>query len=702
MKRFLFLCAGQVLLLTCAASILSAAAPATDYYRNVEAIYQRASRLVLERRYEEAISLFTEINNINPYIAEIHGNLGYLYESVGNPELAVSEYRNALEIDPGYGDALNNLGYLLARRVETRAEAVELCRRAVFQDPDNPSYRDSYGYVLLVAGDVSEAFVQFERALFYNKETASPYYHLGLIYYQKGELEKARQQFSRAVSFRDCPAMAYLRLSQTLVEMGNLSGAIETMKKARWTAEKGWLSPASRMELETHLECFLRMGLLQGMVEVEQAGTGREGEDLSRLPLDELPPDTRVFIEREALENYFLNASGLVMCRQHGYNPMAAVLRDRVRARRGPYLERKGRLLSRIVQLALSRKEIKDGGGVPLAAGAVDLAALERDGYLPPGFGGDYVFIMDATGEISFTVTEGVLASVTIPPGIEIKTIAEATSQLGEREGETTEAAAAIETPFDDYYAEPEEETSVDYTRFIQAPGLVPVSPMLKRGWAVRQRIEAAGQVTENYYAVVGEEDGFWRIEYQGPGLLGMAASFPELKSMLMGLVVNKENGKVMRAVLGQPGEDVTDIKVALMPDIPPTDLPEPVDEKLTIALGTFSSKKYVTPYGTSWSGADGDLEDVLLKSETQGQLFELASMPAWGKTTVDGIELPLSVRKYTNGMEYHIAENEIVAAFYPMGKAGETNQGIYKMVTAVSTQVIIELKKTTKAQLKW
>ncbi len=712
--------------------ILAAAppAPTTTSYRDIETVYRRAAFLVMEKRYQEAIEIFEEINQINPYIAEIHGNLGYLYETVGQPESAISEYRTALDIDPQYSDALNNLGYLLARRQENVTEALELCRQAVFLDSDNPAYRDSLGYALLVTGDISEAFIQFERALFYDKTTASAYYHLGLIYYRQQELEKSRQQFVKAVTYRDCPAMAYLRLAQVLVEMGNLSEAMEVLEKARWTVEKGWLSPSSRMELEDHLECFLRMGLWQGLVEVEHVRNPLLEQDanyLTQLPLSKFPPDARVFLDRESRENYHINQSGLIMCRKHGYNPMAAVLRDRVRAQLGPYLERKGRLLARVLNLALTRKEIKERG-VKTSPGRLDLSALEQAGYLPAGFGRDYIFTVDDVGEITFTITEGALASVTIPPGIDITTIAEAQAQVGDSSPATPEVVADGSTPFDDLSSEgndeetgyqeadepaadgedetitapPPPQPSIDYIQFIQAPGLVPVSPLFTDGWAIRQKITASGQVMENYYAIIGEEGSSWRIEHVGPALIGMSASFPDLKTMLMGLLVDKQSGKVLRAVLGKPGEKGKSIKISVMPDMPVAEPPVPLNEDVTIGLGIFPSKKYVTTYGASWTGVEGDLEEVLLKSESSGQSFELAELPSWADAVVSEVDLSLSVRKYTNGMEYHIVENEVIAAFYPLGKAGETNQGIYKMVTVASTQEIVLIKTDTKAQLKW
>lgn len=746
----------------CADSGSHSAALDATAYRDVSILYKRAAGLIEEHRFEAAVLLFEEINTINPYIAEVHGNLGYLYEVIGKQELAEAEYRTAIEIKPDYADALNNLGYLLARRGEDIRESLELCRDAVTIASDNPAFHDSYGYVLFRMGKVSEAFIHFQRALFYDKNSASTYYHLGLIYREKDDLEKAREHFEKAVSYRNSPGLAYLRLAQTLVEMGKLSDATEVLGKARWVAEKKWISPASRVELTENLTCFMRMGILQGLVEVELAGSSvadqvkeKAAASLEHLPMKDLSPDVRKLLSEEQLSNYYITTAGLVKCRKHGYNPMATVLKDRVRAQRGPYLERKGRLLMKMVEMALARKELKEGRKDLPISGEIDVAVLKTEGYLPDNFGVDYIFSRDELGKISFVVTEEALAAVIIPPGLEIRTIAEARSDpsipspaevpgpddefdfdqpdiFDSAEGteEAFEDGVSDEELFDDEEVEegedlfgtPEETEEVDVatppaavtppvqpavpafdmTQFIQAPPIIAVSPDFKVGWAIRQKLTTAYQSMDNYYAIVGESGSSWHIEHVGASLLGMAASYPDLKSMLMGLEVDKKSGLVSRAVLGKPGEKGKEIKVPAMPDIPKVDLPEPVDEDVTIALGTFPAKKYVTSYATTWTGVKGDLDEVLLRSDAGGQSYELAEHPSKNSTKISGFSLTLKVLKYTNGMEYWLAENEVVSAFFPMGEAGKTTLGIAKMVTTAATQEVTLIETDVKAQLKW
>ena len=91
--------------------------------------------------------------------------LGYCQWRRGNTNLALESYREALKLDEGNPNAVNGLGYLLADSGEDPQTAVELCRKAVRESPDNMAYRDSLGWALFRAGETAEAVRYLTEAL---------------------------------------------------------------------------------------------------------------------------------------------------------------------------------------------------------------------------------------------------------------------------------------------------------------------------------------------------------------------------------------------------------------------------------------------------------------------------------------------------------------------------------------------------------
>ncbi len=72
-----------------------------------------------------------------------------------------------------------------------------MIQRAVQQEPDNPAYRDSLGWVLFQLGRPEEALVELEKAATKDPDPTI-LDHLGDVYLAAGESAKAKQAWSRA------------------------------------------------------------------------------------------------------------------------------------------------------------------------------------------------------------------------------------------------------------------------------------------------------------------------------------------------------------------------------------------------------------------------------------------------------------------------------------------------------------------------
>lgn len=246
--------------------------------------------------------------------------------------------------------------------------------------------------------------------------------------------------------------------------------------------------------------------------------------------------------------------------------------------------------------------------------------------------------------------------------------------------------------------------SGIDPTTMVQATSPVQVSPQMKVGWHIKQEMKASGQTMATSYSIVGETGDSWQMEHMNPGLAGLANSMPDLKGMIIGLTVRKEDGKVTKAVLGKPGEAGKEIKIMEAPTGTAKG-PEGTDEDVKLKIGTYPAKKFVTDLGqggktTTWVGNGGDLNGVLLKSDGAGGNYELAKEPSDSQVKVGDANLTVTEYAYTNGMTYWVSSGDpVVAAFFPYGDEG---RGIFKLTTEGSQMEIVELGTAAKPQLKW
>jgi tetratricopeptide (TPR) repeat protein len=106
---------------------------------------------------------------ILPNSAEGHYLLGVARKQVlgGEPGIAekVRLFRRALELDPSYTPARNDLGVTYEQQLKDHAAAVEQFREAVRINPGNPLFRDNLGVNLFQLKRYREALEQFEKAL---------------------------------------------------------------------------------------------------------------------------------------------------------------------------------------------------------------------------------------------------------------------------------------------------------------------------------------------------------------------------------------------------------------------------------------------------------------------------------------------------------------------------------------------------------
>jgi hypothetical protein len=240
--------------------------------------------------------------------------------------------------------------------------------------------------------------------------------------------------------------------------------------------------------------------------------------------------------------------------------------------------------------------------------------------------------------------------------------------------------------------------SGMDPTQFVKAPGMVPVAGNAAVGWTITQDATAGGQTSQTYYAVVGDAGDSWQVEHTNAGLTAMAASMPELKDMVIGLTVKKEDGTVTKAVLGKPGEAGKDIEI-MAATATTAEAPQGVDEDVTIGLGSFPAKKFANEYMTSWVGNGGELDGVTLKvAPAQGDAYELSEMPSTETVDAGGTSVETTKYTYSDGSSQWHTTNEIVAAFFPAGEG----KGMFKMESASFSNAVTVVGTDAKPQLKW
>jgi tetratricopeptide (TPR) repeat protein len=143
----------------------------------------------------------------------------------GDDKESLKQLNGALAIDPGYPDALNNIGVLYRRRGDLSA-AMGFFRRSVESDPDYYPAWFNLGGCLLAFGRFDEALAANRRAQEQRPEDPVPNSQLALNYYYMRKYEEASEYFKKVARLDPSNAVSpQLFLAQIAIRNKNVEDA---------------------------------------------------------------------------------------------------------------------------------------------------------------------------------------------------------------------------------------------------------------------------------------------------------------------------------------------------------------------------------------------------------------------------------------------------------------------------------------------
>lgn len=155
-----------------------------------------------KRNYDEAVFSFEQAKKLSSsntsLIGDINSMLGDAYNALKQYEKSDQAYEAALAINPNNDVVLNNYSYYLALRKENLEKAEKMSSELIKKHPDNPTYLDTYAWVLYVREKYKEAKKIMERAIGTGKANATHFEHYGDILFKLGDVEGAVSQWEKA------------------------------------------------------------------------------------------------------------------------------------------------------------------------------------------------------------------------------------------------------------------------------------------------------------------------------------------------------------------------------------------------------------------------------------------------------------------------------------------------------------------------
>jgi tetratricopeptide (TPR) repeat protein len=146
--------------------------------------------------------------------------LGRLAIETENWDEAIARLSAAVEIDPDHDGAWSALGAVYGEALHKNEEAIEVYRRAVKANPDNPAFADKLADLLIRLGRLPEAQVELEGVAEATPQNPRAWMKLGAVYYEQKMWDKAIESFRRVVALEPSNLRARYFLATTYMDAG--------------------------------------------------------------------------------------------------------------------------------------------------------------------------------------------------------------------------------------------------------------------------------------------------------------------------------------------------------------------------------------------------------------------------------------------------------------------------------------------------
>ena len=196
------------------------------YYQGI-AYYQKKQLDDALDAFQNGIGVITQESNPE-IVSDFYAVLGDIYHQKGIEDKAFAAYDSCLQWKDDNIGCLNNYAYYLSVKNIRLDDAEKMSLRTIKAEPDNPTYLDTYAWILFQQHRYEEAVTYIDRKLKNDADSSSVMLeHAGDIYYKAGHQDKALEFWQKALE----------RFDNEASDAGNKELLIRKIKLKKYLSE---------------------------------------------------------------------------------------------------------------------------------------------------------------------------------------------------------------------------------------------------------------------------------------------------------------------------------------------------------------------------------------------------------------------------------------------------------------------------------
>lgn len=184
-----------------------------------------------QKDYKTAISALVDMVKSGYASGQVLCNLGALFATTNQFQLAVNSYQEALKIEPKFMATYHNFGNLL-KRLGKNKDALQVYIMGIRQNPKDFNLHNNIGMMYEVLGQTNNAIEAYKNAIKVNPKFAKAINNLGVVLYKQKRYEESAAIFQIALDVDPNYHEVYSNMGAALNKAKRYDESIQALQTA--------------------------------------------------------------------------------------------------------------------------------------------------------------------------------------------------------------------------------------------------------------------------------------------------------------------------------------------------------------------------------------------------------------------------------------------------------------------------------------
>jgi superkiller protein 3 len=183
------------------------------------------------KSYDAAIKYYRKAIDINPLYVGAYNNIGVTYYDQKNYAQAINYYQKVVDINPNYANAYNNLGLVYSAQ-ENLTQAIHNYQKAIDIDPNFVMAYNNMGAAYNARKNYAQAINCYKKSIVVDSTSKDAHYNMGVVYFAQKDYLQAINCYQKAIDIDPECKEAYCNMGEAYREQKEYVQAIESYQKA--------------------------------------------------------------------------------------------------------------------------------------------------------------------------------------------------------------------------------------------------------------------------------------------------------------------------------------------------------------------------------------------------------------------------------------------------------------------------------------